>query len=754
MALRISKAEKRSAKPPRRARAGAAAKPAPKAKAKPPAQKPSQRAAKKLSKAPAKSARKTSRVAGHKPFTAKIRRTEPYQQAVDALGEAIVSADLKGYVVHCNPAAARLFGDKAQDMRGRSLGNYLVDPTHPHESPEALLRRVTERLATIHRGLVGQRRDGTKFSVDVSGTHMTQPGGAAYIVIFRDVSQQAADMAKLRRAAVVFNATTEGIMVLSLDFRIEAVNRAFTEITGFAEDEVLGHKPNFLTTKKVDPHLSDQIATMVRDNGRWDADARGHRKGGEVYSERVTVTGVRDDKGEITGYVAVSADVTQRRQAEERIRYQANFDALTGLPNRSLFMDRLTLAVNTAGRNKNRVALMFIDLDGFKLVNDTLGHDAGDQLLREAAKRLTATCRAGDTVARLGGDEFTVVMPNLPEAHPAPVVAQRIITALEEPFRFKNQEALVSASIGITVFPEDGRDVHTLLRNADAAMYQAKESGKANYRFYTADLNAQATERLAIKSGLAKALKRNEFQLDFQPRREIASGRITGVEALLRWHSRELGSMSPGKFIPIAEETGAIAPIGEWALGAACERQRAWSAAGIDDIRVAVNLSGRQLRQPNIVQVIAGQIERAGGSPEGLEIEITELIVMRDADHSAATLRQLHDMGIRIILDDFGTGYSSLSVLKRFPVDMIKIDQTLIRPIATDMESLEIVRAIVSMGHSLRRRIVAEGVETEAQAQRLADLQCDEIQGYLVSEPVSAERVDDILITARRAVPA
>ncbi|HEY1722820.1 MAG TPA: EAL domain-containing protein [Magnetospirillaceae bacterium] len=689
-----------------------------------------------------------------KPFKARIRQAEPYQQAIDALGEAIISTDITGRVIHCNPAGVRLFGDKSGDMRDRNLGEYLIDPAHPTESPEILLARVTERLATIHRGLIGLRRDGSRFSVDVSGTRMSQQGGAAYIVIFRDVSQQAADMAKLRRAAAVFDATTEGIMVLGLDWRIEAVNRAFMTITGFAERDVLGHRPNFLTTKKADPNLSDIVAAAVRDAGRWDADTRGHRKSGEAYSERLTVTGVRDDTGAITGYVAVTADVTQRRQDEERIRYQANFDSLTGLPNRSLFMDRLSLAVTTADRNKNRVALMFIDLDGFKLVNDTLGHDAGDSLLREAAKRLTATVRAGDTVARLGGDEFTVVMPNLPEAHPAPVVAQRIITALEEPFRFKNQEALVSASIGITVFPDDGHDVHTLLRNADAAMYQAKESGKANYRFYTADLNAQATERLAIKSGLAKALKRNEFQLDFQPRRELASGRITGVEALLRWTSRELGSMSPGKFIPIAEETGTIGPIGEWALGAACERQRAWHAVGISDVRVAVNLSGRQLRQPNIVQVIANQIERVGGSPEGLEIEITELIVMRDADHSAATLRQLHDMGIRIILDDFGTGYSSLSVLKRFPVDMIKIDQTLIKPISSDVETLEIVRAIISMGHSLHRRVVAEGVETQEQAERLTELQCDEIQGYLVSPPVSAERVDDILVTARRTVPA
>jgi diguanylate cyclase (GGDEF)-like protein/PAS domain S-box-containing protein len=747
MVLRISKAGKKVGKTSRRGRG----KPAVRS-----ARKPAPKSRVKASAAPrtkAKTGASKPRAVAPKPFTPKIRRAEPYEHAVDALGEAIVSADLKGIVVHANPAAARLFGDKPSVMIGRSLGQYLTDPAYTRESAAALLARVTERLATIHRGLIGQRGDGSRFTVDVTGTRMTQPGGAAYIVIFRDVSQQTADMVKLRRAAAVFDATTEGIMVLSLDWRIEAVNRAFSAITGFEEHEVQGRKPGFLTAKKVNPRLADTVSAAVREDGRWDADVRSNRKNGEAYSERLTVTGIRDDKGSITGYVAVMADVTQRRADEERIRYQANYDALTGLPNRTLFMDRLQLAVNSAERNRVRVALMFIDLDGFKLVNDTLGHDAGDELLREAARRLTMTVRAGDTVARLGGDEFTVVMPNLPEAHPAPVVAQRIITALEEPFRFKNQEALVSASIGITVFPNDGRDVQTLLRNADAAMYQAKESGKANYRFYTADLNAQATERLTIKSGLAKALKRNEFQLDYLPRRELASGRITGVEALLRWTSRELGSMPPGKFIPIAEETGAIGAIGEWTLAEAFERQRAWSAAGLGDVRVAINLSGRQLRQPNIVQLIGAQIDRAGISPQGVEIEITELIVMRDADHSAATLRQLANMGVRIILDDFGTGYSSLSVLKRFPVDMIKVDQTLVRPIATDTDSLEIVRAIISMGHSLRRRIVAEGVENEAQLKRLTDLQCDEIQGYLVSPPVSAKHIDDILVTANRAVP-
>ncbi len=563
----------------------------------------------------------------------------------------------------------------------------------------------------------------------------------------------AGDAARRQRIASAFEAIGDGILILDVDWRVEAANHAYSRITGYAESDVIGRLPPFLTQKKAGPRLAQTIAEAVAANGVWEFDGRSQRKKGDYYSQRLTITALRDeDAGAVVGYVAVLSDITQRRQDEERIRHQANYDALTGLPNRSLFMDRLTQAVNAADRSAHRVAVMFIDLDGFKLVNDTLGHEVGDELLREAARRLTATVRAGDTVARLGGDEFTVIMPNLANSHTAPLVAQRIITSLEEPFRFADQEAMISASIGITVFPEDARDVQALLRNADAAMYLAKESGKANYRFYTADLNAQATERLAMKSGLAKALKRGEFQLDYQPRHELASGRTTGVEALLRWNSRELGSVAPSKFIPIAEETGAISPIGEWTLATACARLKHWRELGISNVRVALNLSGRQLRQPNIARMVADYAERAGATPDLLEVEITELIVMRDADHAATALKHLADIGVRIILDDFGTGYSSLSVLKRFPVDMIKIDHTLVRPIAGDVESREIVRAIISMGHSLRRRVVAEGVETEAQLQALRNLECDEIQGYLISPPVPADRIDSLLVTEQRSV--
>jgi len=475
------------------------------------------------------------------------------------------------------------------------------------------------------------------------------------------------------------------------------------------------------------------------------------RKNGDEYAERISITAVTDMLKRIVQYIVVFSDITQRKLDEERIRYQANYDALTGLPNRALFMDRLTQALTQAGRSDQRLGLMFIDLDGFKLVNDTLGHDKGDELLVEASKRLMTCVRQGDTVARLGGDEFTIIMPNLGDVRNAPMVAQRIIDSLEQPFLLRTHEAFVSGSIGIATFPDDAGDAATLLRNADAAMYRAKEQGKANYQFFTAELNAQVSERMIIKNGLSKAMERNEFMLYYQPKCDLATGRMVGVEALLRWRSADMGMVSPVKFIPVMEETGLIGQVGEWAIETACHQHREWRNAGFPFMRVAVNLSVRQLRQNNLDEVVADILKRTGIDASGLELEITESMIMKDTENAIALLQRLRGMGIHLAMDDFGTGYSSLSYLKRFPLDTIKIDRSFVNDIATDPDDLEIIRTIIQMGHSLRRRIVAEGVETEEQRKLLRKLKCDEMQGYLVSPPVPASEIDRMLAEGREA---
>ncbi|KAF0224435.1 MAG: hypothetical protein FD176_1191 [Rhodospirillaceae bacterium] len=454
---------------------------------------------------------------------------------------------------------------------------------------------------------------------------------------------------------------------------------------------------------------------------------------------------LRDLTGRMPAWDTLVRAVTRLEERARDLSRQASFDALTGLPNRTLFMDRLGQAVHQAERNGQMVGLMFIDLDGFKLVNDTLGHDMGDLLLEETGRRLSACIRSGDTVARLGGDEFTVLMPNLGTYQNAPAVAGRILDILKKPFDLAGREAFVSGSIGITVFPDDAVDAMTMLKNADAAMYRAKEHGKANFQFFTSDMNAAVEERLAIKTGLSQALERGEMTLAFQPKLDLALGTFTGVEALLRWNAAGLGRVSPAKFIPVMEESGLMGRVGEWAIDAACRQYRDWLDQGKVTPRIAINLSVRQLRAPGFVALVQAALDRADLPASALEFEITEGMVMRDSDNAVAILRELVHMGITLSMDDFGTGTSSLSVIRRFPVNSVKIDQSFIADIASDQGSLEIVRAIISMGHALGRRIIAEGVETAEQVEILRRLGCDEIQGYVLAPPVPAAEVAVLL---------
>ena len=553
-------------------------------------------------------------------------------------------------------------------------------------------------------------------------------------------------------SAQVFQTASEGIMVLDHDLRITMVNPAFTQITGWLSSELIGRKPPQLTRDDTDHQAGLLMYETAKTSGRWQGEQWNLRRDGERYAERIGISTIHDEQGEVMQYVVVFSDITKRKLDEERIRKQANFDALTGLPNRALFLDRLGQTVNQASRNDQMVGLMFIDLDGFKLVNDTLGHDMGDLLLQEAGRRLSACIRSGDTVARLGGDEFTILMPNLGTYQNAPLVAGRVLESLKKPFDLAGKEAFVSASIGITVYPDDARDAPTMLKNADAAMYRAKELGKANFQFFTADMNAAVEERLAIKTGLLRALEMDELTLHFQPKKDLKSGEITGVEALLRWDAPDLGRVSPAKFIPVMEEAGLMGRVGEWAIEAACRHFRSWTDRAMMAPRVAINLSVRQLRAPGFVETIERILHRCGVGPEALEFEITEGMVAKDTKNAVALLQRLSDMGIRLSMDDFGTGTSSLSVIKQFPVDSVKIDRSFIADLGGDADSDAITRTIISMGHSLRRRIIAEGVETESQMESLRGMGCDEIQGYVLAPPLPADQLEDFLLALPSAL--
>jgi diguanylate cyclase (GGDEF)-like protein len=446
-------------------------------------------------------------------------------------------------------------------------------------------------------------------------------------------------------------------------------------------------------------------------------------------------------------YYLVYREITVRRKAEEKLRVVSTHDALTALPNRTLLHERLSHALARAQRHGRLLAVLFVDLDRFKNVNDTLGHEAGDKLLQVAAQRLYDCLRETDTMARQGGDEFVVLMDELTDREPISGVSQRILDAVAEPFVIDDQELHITASIGISVYPDDGR---TLLKNADIAMYRAKEKGKNNYQFYSAEIDNHSVERLSLESGLRRALERDEFTLHYQPKVNIASGLITGMEALLRWQHPELGSIAPGRFIPIAEENGLILPIGAWVLRTACSQNRAWQRQGVRRFPVAVNLSPRQFAGESLVDDVKSALDESGLAPSDLELEITESMVMNNPEQAVKLLQQLKKLGIRVAIDDFGIGYSSLAYLKRFPIDSVKVDRSFVEDIPEDENSMAIAQAVIAMAHSLRLKVVAEGVESEGQLSFLRGEGCDEIQGYYFSAARAASEISQIMRTTLR----
>ncbi len=455
----------------------------------------------------------------------------------------------------------------------------------------------------------------------------------------------------------------------------------------------------------------------------------------------------------IRGIVLTSRDVSERRRAEKRVQYLANYDVLTSLPNRFLMQDRLTQAVAQAHRNRLRVGLMHIDLDRFKVVNETLGHYVGDALLKQAAERIRKLIREGDTVARTGGDEFTIVFPNVTSLPALSISAERLLEDLARPFPGEGQDLFVSASLGISLYPDDAGTADELIKHADAAMYSAKHLGRNNYQFFTADLNREVQDRMLIEGGLRTAIQRDELSLVFQPKIDLATRRVIGAEALLRWNHPKLGMISPARFVPVAEEAGLVGAIGEWVLRTACRQIRKWQDAGLS-LQIAVNVSARQFQQYNVADLVLSVMQESGVRAENLEVELTESAVMHDAENSIITLERLADSGVQIAIDDFGTGYSSLSYLKRLPLDVLKIDQSFVRDISSDPNDAAIVRAIITLARSLGIKVIAEGVENEAQLAFLNAYGCHYGQGYLFGKPLSVVDFESMLTleTAEKAL--
>ena len=553
---------------------------------------------------------------------------------------------------------------------------------------------------------------------------------------------------KLRKLSIAVEQSPAMVMITDLEGSIEYVNPKFTAVTGFTEQETLGNKPWLLHP---DPSGTEHYRLLwnnLSTGNSWQGEMLNRRKNGQPYWERVLISPLRNEQGEITHYIGVSEDIDTQKKYEQQLEYQATHDDLTGLANRVLFKDRLERAITRAHQAKHIVAVLLFDLDRFKVINDSLGHALGDELLCEVAQRLRSMLPDNAAAARFGGDEFGMLLTDIKHTEDIHVVAGNLLKNIAAPYYIGNHDISLTASLGISIYPDDGHDSTTLIRNADTAMYQSKKQND-HFSFYASEMNRKMLDTLEMETALRQALERQELELHYQPKVDLTSGRINGCEALLRWNRPQRGMVSPGSFIPLAEETGLIVSIGAWVLHEACRQNRAWQDAGLPTISVAVNLSARQFRQGGLADKVRGVLNTTGLEPSLLELELTESMIMDDPTTAEQTLQELKGLGVSLSLDDFGTGYSSLNYLRRFPVDSLKIDQTFTRDITTDASGASVVSSIIDIAHNLGLTAIAEGVETREELDFLVADKCDAMQGYLFSKPLPADGFAELLREGR-----
>lgn len=571
-------------------------------------------------------------------------------------------------------------------------------------------------------------------------THYDQDGRPLRSIgTVQDITSQRLIDEQQRLAANVFENSLNGILITDANARILKVNQVFCEIMGYSAIEVLGHKPSLLKSGHHDKNFYQALWAALKRDGKWQGEIWDRRKNGELIPLWQNISSVRDGDGRIIHYISVFYDLSEQKRTAEHIHHLAYYDALTDLPNRQLFTERCEDTLERVRRSGQSLAVLFLDLDRFKHVNDSLGHPVGDELLRIVALRLKEALRHGDTIARLGGDEFIILLENSKSHQDVECVAFKILAVLTQPFMVHGHKLDIGTSIGISCYPDDGEDATTLIKHADLAMYQAKEQGRGNFRFYETHLTARAKERLFLERELREALNREELMVYYQPQYALAEDRLIGAEALLRWRHGEQGMIPPDRFIPISEDSGLIVAIGEWVLQSACRQTKKWLDAGLDFRRMAVNLSGVQMERGDILATVKRILAETGLPAEHLELEITETYIMQQTQRNIRVMEELRALGVALAIDDFGTGQSSLGYLKRLPVDKLKIDRSFVLDIPQDSNDMAITRAILALGHSLHLTVLAEGVETLEQLAFLKELNCDEVQGYYYSRPVDAE---------------
>jgi diguanylate cyclase (GGDEF)-like protein/PAS domain S-box-containing protein len=665
--------------------------------------------------------------------------------------DIIVILNLEGIITYINPAIERVLGFKVEERIGASV----LEVIHPDDlksladKGEILFTDTNAPVVQFEMRL--RHQDGSWRTFEAVGSNLVENNVVEAIIInYRDITERKQAEVTIRRGEekyrTILENIEEGYFEVDLNGNFTFCNNSMSRLIGHSKEELLGINYKQFTNEETAKEVF-QAFNKVYNTGE---SSRGldwqiiRKNGVEVYIE-TSVTLKKDSSGKPTGFRGIIRDITERKQTEQQINYMATHDNLTGLPNRLMFSQLLNQAIRSAQRHNRQLAVFFIDLDRFKTINDSLGHEAGDRMLKEMAKRFKKSLRADDVVGRLGGDEFIILTEEVDELNQVANVAHKILSSAIKPMVLLGEECRITASIGISIYPGNGTDEQTLIKNADMAMYFAKEEGRNNYQFYSKDIQSQSKERFCIETNLRRALERNELSLEYQAKMDFKTGMITGVEALLRWQNPSLGSVTPTQFIPVAEETGLIVPIGRWVMKTACAQNVAWQRQGLPPVRMAVNLSLRQLMDDNLLKDIKAALVDSGMAPNLWELEITESMVMQNPTRMLAVLTNIKKMGVRLAIDDFGTGYSSLAQIKHFPIDTLKVDRSFIRNLPQDSEDRAITEAVIAMGKTLSLTVVAEGVETQEQKDFLRDHICDEMQGFHFSRPIAPDKFADLL---------
>ncbi|MGJ0514219.1 MAG: EAL domain-containing protein [Methylomicrobium sp.] len=684
---------------------------------------------------------------------------------LDTMDDLMFFFDKKGRIRRINSAVehglgfteAELLGTCIDDVLPSTDIQYLAEhlPVLPWPVQSVLMEtiRMHGHYTGEHR-LLGKNADSRQaiYCLKSSVLYSEQGKLEGAVITALNITDLKNREMQLRLSGTVFDNCSEAIFITDPHGIIQEVNDAFCEITGYERAEVLGKSTRLLKSNMHDRVFYERMWQALLKNGFWRGEVWDRRKNGELCPMLTSINAVNDERGKLMHYVAVCTDISQQKQTEQQLQQLAYYDVLTQLPNRALFKDRLEHEILVAQRNKTRLAVFFLDLDHFKIVNDTLGHWVGDHLLRIVANRIQSCLRKSDTVSRLGGDEFTIILPDLTGIGDATELARQLVEQIQRSIEVAEHVIYVGTSIGIAVFPEDGNDFHTLIKHADTAMYASKAKGRGQFQYFEAGMNEAAHQRLLLENALRLAIEQEDFQLYYQPKVAGSMSRIVGAEALIRWRRPGFGMIPPDRFIPITEETGLIIPIGAWILKTACLQANTWRGR-LSGFRIAINLSPRQLLDEDFIAVLDRVLAETGTNPEWIELEVTESLIMHDINKASERLVQIRNRGIRIAMDDFGTGYSSLSYLQKLPLQVLKIDRSFVQSYTGDPASSEatFLKTIVALGHSLNMTVVAEGIENESQLALLQEFGCDEFQGYYLSPPLPADEFQRLWLDSNKS---